>query len=62
MEFYKRIKSFVSKTPKLAAIGILAALPYICESCEYSGKKAHAAEVRQETTIQESPLEIILEK
>ena len=66
MEIYKTIKKIASNTPKIAAIGIVAAMPYICDDgCAYSGNKTYAAEARQEIiekTQETSNLETVLEK
>lgn len=48
MEFYKTLKNLSSKAGKIATIGIVAAMPYACESCGYNGNKAGAAETRIE--------------
>ena len=61
MEIYKTIKRIASNTPKIAAIGLLAAMPYICESCSYSSKKASASEIIPRTSqIQTENLETVL--
>lgn len=62
MKFYNTIKRIVSNTPKIAAIGLIAAMPYICESCGYSGKRASASEVKTSITQEREVLETILEK
>jgi len=65
MKIYKTIKNIASKTPRVVAIGIVAALPYVCESCAHSKNKIYAGEAKKEITeiIQEpSNLEIILKK
>ena len=61
MEFYKTLKKFASKAPKAAAIGILAAIPYICESCGYSSIKAYAIEAKQEGIEKSQTLDTTLE-
>ena len=52
MEFYKAIKKIVGKTGKVAAIGIVATLPYVCESCSVVGAIPYncGSETRQELT------------
>jgi len=63
MKIYKTIKKIASNTPKIAAIGFIAAMPYICESCGYSGKKVSASEIIPVTSqIQAENLETVLEK
>lgn len=70
MEFYKTLKDIASVTKKIAAVTFVASLPYLCnDGCAYSGNKAHAAEIRQETRITENSqtpetetLEAVLEK
>jgi hypothetical protein len=50
MKTYENIKNIVSIGKKVAAIGILASIPYVCEDgCAYTSGYARAAE-RQETT------------
>lgn len=61
MEIYKTIKKIVSNTPKIAAIGFIATMPYICESCGYSSKKANASEIIPVTSqTQTKSLETVL--
>ncbi len=63
MEIYKTIKRIASNTPKIAAIGLFMAIPYVCESCGYSGKKVSASEIIPRTSqIQTETLEAVLEK
>lgn len=44
MKPYKTLKRIASKTGKVAAIGIIAALPYVCEGCGYKSNSVKAAE------------------
>jgi len=46
MKIYEALKKTAKNSGKIAAIGIVAALPYICDSCAYSNHKASAAEIR----------------
>jgi len=62
MEIYKTIKKIASNTPKIAAIGLLAIMPYVCESCGYNGGIATAQEIPETSQIESENLETVLEK
>ena len=69
MEFYKTIKKVAGKARKVAAIGIVASLPYICESCSVVGAIPYncGSKTRQELIergqiLEKEVLETILEK
>ncbi len=64
MEIYKPIKNLTSKARRFAAIGIIATLPYICESCSYKGSQVNAKPMQEITKISQTTpvLETILEK
>ena len=67
MEFYKKIKKVASHAPKVLAVGIVATLPYVCESCSVIGAIPYSCETgRQELvekiqTSEKEVLETILE-
>lgn len=56
MEFYKKLRN-------IAALTLVTAMPYVCNSCDYSDKQAKGADI---ATIQQSEqiaknLELILD-
>ena len=68
MEFYKTFKNLVSKAPKALAIGIVASLPYVCESCgvigaiPYNGSEIKQEIVEKDSILEKEVLETILRK
>jgi len=65
MKIYEALKKATKNGGRMAAIGIVAALPYICDSCAYSNHKASAAEIKPATLIsQQAPqtLETVVEE
>ena len=49
MEFYKSIK-------RIAAIGVLATIPYACNSCNYSDNRANAENINVQQTVQQQTI------
>jgi len=52
MELYKTLKGISSKVAKIATIGVIASLPYICESCSFSGITTNYREIKTQVMPQ----------